>query len=140
MGRTRSLIGAAVTLTALLVVISFFSSAGAASLSIITSPSTVTSPGTTYVSWSASGVSSCSVYTSTASDPTLRSWEDGLTGAKRPAGGIVSDTTFTLRCDQGAYTQTAVVRIAQAAPTVMLTAEPQTITSGQSTYVSWTTQ
>ena len=107
------------------------------SVSISVSPTSIPYLGTTYVSWSASGVSSCSIYTSDSTHG-LSSWQDGLSGSNVPAGGLQRDTTFTIRCDSGTYVSSATVQVAPPPPTCSITSIlPSSINQGSGTTVSW---
>ncbi len=98
-------------------------------------PTSLTSGGSTTLTWTATDASSC-----TASGGT------GWSGAKNAVGGnqtisnLTSNQTFTLNCNGtgGSGSASASVTVtAPAAPTVTFSANPTTVTTGNPTTLTW---
>jgi lysophospholipase L1-like esterase len=106
---------------------------GPPTVSLAVSPATVATGATTQLSWTTSSATSC-----TASG--------GWSGTQPPVGSatsaaLSSNTTFTLTCTgvggTGSDSKTVTVT-AKPPPTVSLTANPTSVTSGGKTQLSWT--
>ena len=106
----------------------------APSVTLTATPTTVASGGSTTLNWSSTNAASC-----TASG--------GWTGTKALSGseartGIAATTTYTLTCTGagGTAAQSVTVTVASGptVPTVTLSATPSTVTSGNSSTLSWT--
>ncbi|MBY0328575.1 hypothetical protein K2Q02_00555, partial [Patescibacteria group bacterium] len=104
--------------------------------SISVSPTSVTSGGTSTITWSSTNATSC-----TAGG----SWS----GAKATSGSgwtpaLYADTTYSLYCTGAGGTSatqyaTVTVGVATPAPTVSISASPTSVTSGGSSTLSWST-
>ncbi len=102
-------------------------------VSITSSPSSVSSGGSSTISWATANVTSC-----TASN--------GWTGSKTASGGsqtisgITSNRVFTLSCTGTGGTASNSTSVSVVSPpTVTLTASPSSVTYGGNSTLSWTT-
>jgi trimeric autotransporter adhesin len=93
--------------------------------------STVASGAASKLTWSSSNATSC-----TASGGW--SGSKGVSGSQATAA-LTADTTFALTCTgtDGSATQSTTVSVISAAPTVHLTASPNTVVSGNGSTLSW---
>jgi hypothetical protein len=108
-------------------------SAGAPTVKISASPSSVSSGSSSTLTWSSTNATACSA-------------AGGWSGAKsfsgsQSTGALKASTTYSLTCtgSGGSTTQSATVTVksAAAAPTVSLSATPNSITSGGTATLSW---
>ena len=112
------------------------SAAPAPTVSISADPTSITSGQTSTLSWSSTNANSCSA-------------SGGWSGSKGTSGnqsvGPTSNQTYTLTCtgDGGSASDSVTVTVDSApppdAPTVNFSADPSSITSGQSSTLSWST-
>ncbi len=104
----------------------------APSVSLVATPSAVSSGGSTVLSWSVSGADTC-----TASG----NWTGGksATGGNETVNNITSSKTFTLSCSGpgGSRSDTVTVSIT-AGPVISISANPGSVNSGDTTTISWT--
>lgn len=103
-------------------------------LSFAANPSSVTSGGSSTLTWSATNVTSC-----TAS----RAWSGSKAfSGSQSTGALTAATTYRLACTGAAGTITKDVTVSLAAvspttPTLSLTASPVSVTSGGAATISW---
>ncbi len=108
--------------------------AGSPSVSMLASPSSVTSGGTTNLIWTSGNTDSCSA---------SGDWSGALaTAGNQQVGPLTSDSTFVINCTGpgGDASQTVTVPINTATPTVTISAAPTTVDYDGATVLTWTTQ
>ena len=100
-------------------------------LSLTASPTSVTSGGSTTLSWSSSNATSC-----TASGDW--SGTKGVSGSQA-LSSITANKTYNLNCtgSGGSTNDSVSVTLSLPLPSITITASPSSITSGESTTLSW---
>lgn len=113
---------------------------GGPTVSLSASPTTVTGGGSSTLTWTTTG--SPTACTASAS-PANGQWSGSIapSGGNQTITGINQTTTFSVTCSNsnGSGTDSATVSVNNAAPVVTLTANPTTVSSGQSSVLTWTT-
>lgn len=115
------------------VTVTVASSPAPPTVSLTASPTSVSSGGTTTLSWSSTNATAC-----TASG----AWSGAQpTSGTHASGPLSSDSTFTLTCTgtggTAALSATVTVAANTPAPTVTLTASPTSVAAGGMTTLSW---
>jgi trimeric autotransporter adhesin len=103
----------------------------APAVTLSASPSTVTSGGSSMLSWSSTNATSC-----TASG----GWSGSeTTSGSKSTGALTANTSYTVTCTGtgGSATQSATITVTKPAPTVTLSVSPGTVASGASSTLSW---
>jgi hypothetical protein len=115
------------------------SGGGVPTVTLTTTPSSVTSGQSSTLNWTVSNATSCT----TSNDRSNPVWSGSITPANgnKSTGALTQTTTFTLNCSNAngsAQAQDIVSVTGSGVPTVTLTANPTTVTSGQSSTLNWT--
>jgi hypothetical protein len=107
------------------------SAATAPTVNLSASPSTVANGGSSTISWTSTNAVSCIA---------SGGWS-GSQGASGsfPTGTLTTTTTYTLTCTNatGSAAQSTTVTVSAPTPTVQLTANPTSVTSGNTSTLSW---
>lgn len=116
--------------------------------SLTATPGSVSYNGTTQIAWSSSDTSSCSLYDTTATSGTISfeapfsQVQDGATGTANiwTKPNLTANKTYTLRCTNGtgdSIQQTVTVTVAPVPSITLITANPSTVTTGETTTIYW---
>jgi hypothetical protein len=104
-------------------------------ISISAFPATVSKGGTTYITWSTAGVQSCKIYSSFGPTFNEQVWDTALSGNNIASGGILNTHKLRLACVTSSgmtHEHTAQINVE---PTI--SASPQIVPYGGTTYISW---
>jgi len=106
-------------------------SSGAPTVSLSVGPSAVKSGGKSTLTWSSTNATSCTASGDWSGAKALK--------GSQSTGALTKSVTYTLTCKgpKGTAAQSATVSVTAPAPTISISANPSTITAGESAILTW---